>query len=87
MEQVYGIHAVDALLRREPGSIQRLWVQAGRQDKRMAALLDLAVNQGIATQTVPRAELDQKVFGRHQGVVAEVLRESRGGRFASRCPG
>lgn len=77
MEQVYGIHAVDTLLRREPGSIQRLWVQAGRQDKRMAALLELAANQGIAVQTIPRAELDQKVSGRHQGVVAEVLRDTR----------
>ncbi len=77
MEQVYGIHAVDTLLRREPGSIQCLWVQAGRQDKRMSALLELAANQGISVQTVPRAELDDKVAGRHQGVVAEVSRQSR----------
>ncbi len=77
MEQVYGIHAVDTLLRREPDSIQSLWVQAGRRDKRMSALLDLAANQGVAVQTVPRAELDDKVSGRHQGVVADVSRQSR----------
>ncbi len=77
MELVYGIHAVDALLRRKPGSIQQLWVQAGRQDKRMSALLELAANQGISAQDLSRAELDQKVSGRHQGVIAEVLRETR----------
>ena len=53
MEQVYGIHAVDTLLRREPGGIQRLWVQAGRQDKRMSALLELAANQGVPWRPCP----------------------------------
>ncbi|MDJ0879559.1 MAG: 23S rRNA (guanosine(2251)-2'-O)-methyltransferase RlmB [Halieaceae bacterium] len=77
MEQVYGIHAVDTLLRREPGSIQCLWVQAGRQDKRMSALLDLAANQGVAVHTIARADLDQKVPGRHQGVIADVHRTTR----------
>ena len=71
MERIYGLHAVDALLRRQPGRIQRLWLQAGRNDKRIAAMLSLARNQGV--DILPRAELDGKVRGRHQGVVAEVL--------------
>ncbi len=77
MEKVFGIHAVDALLRRQPADIQRLWVQSGRQDKRIAGLLDLARNQGVAVETAPRAELDDMVPGRHQGVVAEVIRSER----------
>lgn len=71
MQYIYGIHAVDSLLRRNPGSVQRLWVQKGRADKRMTALLELAKNQGITVVTQPRKGLDSMVSGRHQGVVAE----------------
>ncbi len=72
MELIYGIHAVDALLRRQPAAIQCLLVQAGREDKRMVALLALARNQGVTIQARARRELDELVEGRHQGVVAEV---------------
>ncbi|MEE4658822.1 MAG: 23S rRNA (guanosine(2251)-2'-O)-methyltransferase RlmB [Halieaceae bacterium] len=72
MESVYGLHAVDALLRQRPATIQTLWVQAGRRDKRMNAILALAANQGVAVETLPREELDNKVPGRHQGVIALV---------------
>jgi 23S rRNA (guanosine2251-2'-O)-methyltransferase len=71
MQYIYGIHAVDSLLRRNPRSVQRLWVQAGRQDKRIAALLELAGNQGVPVTREPKKSLDEKVEGRHQGVVAE----------------
>lgn len=71
MERVYGIHAVDALLRRNAAGVLRLLVQQGRRDRRMAALLDLARNQGVAVESVPRRALDELVSGRHQGVVAE----------------
>ncbi len=76
MELIYGMHAVDALLRRQPASVQRLLVQQGRQDKRMTSLLELARNQGVAVQSLPRRELDEQVAGRHQGVVAEVVGET-----------
>ena len=71
MQYIFGIHAVDSLLRRNPRSVQRLWVQAGRQDKRIAALLELAGNQGVPVTREPKKSLDEKVEGRHQGVVAE----------------
>ena len=48
MEYVYGIHTVESLLRRNPKSVQCLLLQVGRDDKRMAALLELAQNQGVA---------------------------------------
>lgn len=73
MSYTYGIHAVDSLLRTRPASVQCLWVQQGRQDRRMAALLELAANQGVRVARKPRADLDGMVSGRHQGVVAEIL--------------
>jgi 23S rRNA (guanosine2251-2'-O)-methyltransferase len=75
MELVYGLHSVDALLRQQPEQVQRLWVQDARKDKRIAAIIELASNQGVAVERLPRADLDSKVQGRHQGVVAEVRRE------------
>jgi 23S rRNA (guanosine2251-2'-O)-methyltransferase len=71
-QHIYGIHAVDSLLRQNPKSIQRLWLQQGRDDKRMAALLELAQNQGVPVVREPRKAMDEMVKGRHQGVVAEV---------------
>jgi 23S rRNA (guanosine2251-2'-O)-methyltransferase len=73
MQYIYGIHAVDSLLRQNPKSVQRLWVQAGREDKRIASLLELAQNQGVPVARLPRQDLDTMVEGRHQGVVAETL--------------
>jgi len=77
VDLVYGLHAVDALLRQQPAQVQCLWVQAGRADKRIAAILDLARNQGVRVETLARAELDRKVEGRHQGVIAAVSAASR----------
>jgi len=69
-ETIYGIHAVDSLLRQKPKSIQTLWLQAERKDKRIAALLELAANQGVSVQRAPKNKLDAMVSGRHQGAVA-----------------
>ena len=72
MEYIYGIHAVDSLLRQNPAAVRMLWVQQGREDKRMARLLELARNQGVAVARKPRQALEELVSGRHQGVVAEL---------------
>ncbi len=73
MQYIYGIHAVDSLLRHHPKSVRRLWVQSGREDRRILALLELARNQGVPVAHQARSELDKRVSGRHQGVVAEIL--------------
>lgn len=71
MDRVFGIHAVDSMLRRNPASAERLLVQSGREDKRIRDIVELARNQGVAVQRVPRKELDVLVNGRHQGAVVE----------------
>jgi 23S rRNA (guanosine2251-2'-O)-methyltransferase len=73
MQYIYGIHAVDSLLRNNPKSVQRLWVQQGREDRRINSVLELAQNQGVPIAREPRKDLDNLVAGRHQGVVAETL--------------
>ena len=69
-DAVFGYHAVESLIRREPGRIAALHVQTGRQDKRMQALLTLARNQGVSISQAEKSDLDGRVSGRHQGVVA-----------------
>lgn len=71
-QYIYGIHAVDSLLRQNPKSVQRLWAQQGRDDKRIGALLELAQNQGVPVARETRRAMDEMAKGRHQGVVAEV---------------
>ena len=73
---VFGIHAVEALLQRQPASIESLYFQLGRQDERMARLQQLAAEANINCRQLPRDELDEMVQDRHQGVVAR----TRGGR-------
>jgi 23S rRNA (guanosine2251-2'-O)-methyltransferase len=73
MSYVYGIHAVDSLLRQNPKSVQRLWAQQGREDNRIGALLELAQNQGVPVARETRRALDEMVKGRHQGIIAETL--------------
>lgn len=75
-EFVFGWHAVEAVLKREPGRLQRVWVQTGRQDRRVKAITDALDDLGVQWAVVHRRELDARVGGVHQGVVAAVT-ESR----------
>ena len=67
---VFGIHAVDALLQRQPNRIEELWLQHGRNDKRINELQQHAQQLGIKCKVVAREELDKEVDGSHQGVLA-----------------
>ncbi|MEL0153145.1 MAG: 23S rRNA (guanosine(2251)-2'-O)-methyltransferase RlmB [Halieaceae bacterium] len=71
-ETAYGIHAVDVILRRSPERIISLSIQSDRNDKRIQGLVSLAQNQGVAIDRVAKANLDERVSERHQGVVAVI---------------
>lgn len=75
-EFVFGWHAVEAVLKREPGRLQQVWIQTGRQDKRVRSITDALDGLGVRWQVVHRRELDERVSGVHQGIVASVS-ESR----------
>ena len=72
LEQVYGVHAVEALLRHHPRRVKQLWLAEGRQDPRVQVLVELATQQRISVGQRERRELDEWAEGVHQGVVAEV---------------
>jgi 23S rRNA (guanosine2251-2'-O)-methyltransferase len=59
-EIIYGIHAVESALRRNPEQVLQLWVQAGRKDKRMQTILGLAGTHGVSVETCSRDVLQKK---------------------------
>ena len=75
-EFIFGWHAVEAVLKREPERLQQVWIQTGREDRRVKTVSDALNELGVPWKVVHRKELDQRVSGVHQGVVAAVS-ESR----------
>ncbi len=71
IELIFGLHAVSALLEKEPANIKKLLVLRGRKDKRLESLLSVARDSGVIIGSMERHELDRLVSGNHQGVVAE----------------
>ncbi|MFT4769392.1 MAG: 23S rRNA (guanosine2251-2'-O)-methyltransferase [Glaciecola sp.] len=78
LDYAFGLHAVEELLRRQPKSVTCLWVQKGRDDGRMQALLALAATADTPVSRLPRVKLDELVSGRHQGVVAQLGENTAG---------
>ena len=72
LEKIYGVHAVEALLRHHPRRVKQIWLSEGRSEPRLQALLELASQHRVAVGAAERKELDAWVEGVHQGVVAEV---------------
>jgi 23S rRNA (guanosine2251-2'-O)-methyltransferase len=72
-ELIYGIHAVEAALRKQPENVLQVFLQQGRNDNRIKKILDIAKNSGISLQLISNEKLKEKCpKARHQGVVAEL---------------
>lgn len=72
LEKVFGLHAVESLLRHHPRRVKRIWLAERRSDPRVQALMQLAGEARVTVESCDRRELDEWVEGVHQGVVAEV---------------
>ena len=72
LEKIYGLHAVEALLRHHPKRVKQVWLAEGRGDPRAQVLLELAAQARVSVGQCERREMDAWVEGVHQGVVAEV---------------
>ncbi|CAI0693713.1 23S rRNA (guanosine-2'-O-)-methyltransferase RlmB [Serratia entomophila] len=76
-EIIYGIHAVKALLERDPQRFLEVFILKGRDDRRLQPLIAELEATGIVIQVANRQWLDEKVEGAvHQGIIARV-REGR----------
>jgi 23S rRNA (guanosine2251-2'-O)-methyltransferase len=76
-ELIYGIHAVEAAIRKQPENILQVFVQQDRNDNRIKTILTLTKNSGISIQAISNDRLKEKCpKARHQGVVAEIRQSS-----------
>ncbi len=72
-EFIYGIHAVKAVLEKDPARFIEAYVLKGRQDERLMPLLEQLQNFGVSIQQMGRKTLDDKAKGaNHQGIIARV---------------
>lgn len=70
---IFGIHAVEALLKHSPERIIELWLLQGREDERLTPLIHQAKAFGTSIQVTSRKVLDDKAeSAQHQGIVARV---------------
>jgi 23S rRNA (guanosine2251-2'-O)-methyltransferase len=68
---VFGLHAVEALLKNQRQNIAALMVLKGRHDKKLSRLLRQA--KGVAVTEHSRSELDKAAnSSQHQGIVAQL---------------
>ncbi len=68
---IYGLHAVQSVLKSTPERVLELLVLKGRHDQRMQKVLQAAKTHGITVSEKPRKTLDSMADeGNHQGVVA-----------------
>lgn len=72
LEKIYGLHAVEALLRHHPKRVKQVWLAEGRNDPRVQTLVELASQARVSVGQCERREMDVWVEGVHQGVVADV---------------
>ncbi|MCB1668013.1 MAG: 23S rRNA (guanosine(2251)-2'-O)-methyltransferase RlmB [Porticoccaceae bacterium] len=70
LQWVFGVHAVQAMLKTSAGKIQELRLQKGRDDQRFKKIQSMAEQQGVPTSWVLRSDLDTLADGQHQGVAA-----------------
>lgn len=72
-EKIFGIHAVQALLERQPQRFQQVFILKGRDDRRLQPLIQALESQGITIQVATRQWLDEAAEGAvHQGILALV---------------
>jgi len=70
---VYGFHSVEALLKNKPESIEVVYIDDERQDKRLQVLVGLINDAGLKINLTRGASLDKISAGaRHQGVIAVI---------------
>ena len=73
LQPVYGLHAVRALLTRDPSRVRRLCLQKGRDDPRSREVEQLAQRAGLKPERMDAEQIKRWVGDVvHQGVVAQV---------------
>lgn len=74
MAIIYGLHAVQSVVKHQSETVKVLYYDQKRNDRRLQQVLSAAQNQGIHCTPTSKAKLDEKAAGeRHQGVLIEAV--------------
>lgn len=70
---IYGLHAVQAVVERQPERVIEVFALKGREDERLSGILAAVHGMGVSVHYCQRKVLDDKSDnGQHQGIVARV---------------
>lgn len=67
---IFGLHAVQAVLKTSADKVRLLKVLRGREDQRLQKILGMAERLGLSVERVSRSDLDALADGSHQGIAA-----------------
>lgn len=72
-EYIYGIHAIESMLKNNCEGILQIWIAKGRSDKRVHKILGLAENTGISIESISVDKMKNKCpDANHQGIIAKI---------------
>src|SRR3990167_4287201 len=66
-----GIHLVMAVLENRPQTIDKIWIQKERQDRRVQKVIELAKQQRVTVQLLSKKEWENLSLDYYQGVAAQ----------------
>lgn len=70
-ETIFGLHAVQSVLKNDARHVEQIWVDQKRHDRRIKELIIQAEKSGVPVERTHAGDLDRRTPGqRHQGVVA-----------------
>ncbi|HNQ03498.1 MAG TPA: 23S rRNA (guanosine(2251)-2'-O)-methyltransferase RlmB [Thiobacillaceae bacterium] len=70
---IHGFHAITARLRHHPESLQVIYLDQNRHDRRARDLMRAAADRGVRVILTDGARVDEMARGKSQGVVAQAL--------------
>ena len=71
---IFGFHSIEGLLKTNPESILRVFIQTGREDIRVRNIVIALTKQKISFLNIDKNKLESIAKGElHQGIVAEVI--------------
>lgn len=72
-ELIYGIHAVESVLKHSCENVLEIWILRGRKDERIQSIITLAHQHGISLETISSDKMKKKCpDASHQGVIANI---------------
>lgn len=72
---IFGFHALVNALQLKPETIDRIYLQKGRDDERLQQIIELAKQHKITLERLPKKNMDDNWPGNHQGMVAMMQRD------------